>query len=363
MVPEGQKVLVALSGGVDSSVAAALLQDAGYSVEGAFIVTWTAPWLPCTWRDERRDAMRVAAHLHIPFHTVDLRTEYERDVVQYLVREYVAGRTPNPDVMCNKYIKFGGLLAWAHAHGFTHIATGHYAQAIRDGDGVQLHAGVDTNKDQSYFLWTLTQAQLSRTLFPVGAHTKQEIRAIAKQYGLHTASKKDSQGLCFLGNVDMKDFLKHYVTATEGTVVDLQGSALGTHEGALFYTLGQRHGFTITKHTPDTQPMYVVAKDVAANTITVAPRGQHGSATEAHTITLSHCNWIPDERAFGTGGDTLRARFRYRQATVPVRVTIDGTLGTQVTFDTPQAYVPVGQSLVVYSGTRCLGGGVIASVA
>jgi tRNA-specific 2-thiouridylase len=206
---EKKKVLVALSGGVDSSVSAALLLEQGYDVECAFITTWSVPWLPCTWREERRDAMRVAATLHIPFHTIDLSKEYEKNVVTYLIDEYRQGRTPNPDVMCNKHIKFGGFFDWAMKRGFDYVATGHYAR-VQEREGVfELLAGVDTNKDQTYFLWTLTQEHLAHTLFPIGQFEKPRVRELAEKYFLPTATKKDSQGICFLGKVNMKEFLSH----------------------------------------------------------------------------------------------------------------------------------------------------------
>ncbi len=356
-----QKVLVALSGGVDSSVSAALLKERGYEVSGAFIKTWTAPWLPCTWPKERLDAMRVAAHLRIPFYTVDLSKEYEHDVVNRFVAEYAAGRTPNPDVLCNSYIKFGGFLDWARARGFPMIATGHYAQVRHtpkeDGDVYALFAGNDTDKDQSYFLWMLTQDQLASTLFPVGEYEKPGVRALATQYGLPTAEKKDSQGICFLGQVDMADFLAHYIDTKKGAVLDQTGRVVGEHDGALLYTLGERHGFRVVHTSADEPPRYVVAKDIEANTITVAPRNETTHAVQG--VTLAETNWIgvaPELLSQRTG---LSARFRYRQPLIPVTVPAASGDGAQVVFSKPQQYVAEGQSLVLYEGTQCLGGGVI----
>lgn len=406
MTTPSPKVLVALSGGVDSSVSAALLQEQGYHVEGAFIITWTAPWLPCTWREEHRDAMRVAAQLNIPFHTIDLSHEYERDVVKYFVTEYQAGRTPNPDVMCNKYVKFGAFFDQAMLQGFDYVATGHYARVHASGnqeagfknqetnssasflrkqefhteipafggmteypDGIKethyslqptthhLLTGIDAGKDQTYFLWTLTQQHLAHTLFPVGDLEKSQVRTLAVQYGLPTATKKDSQGVCFLGKIDMKKFLEHYIDREPGKVLDAQGQVVGTHDGAVFYTLGQRHGFTVTAHAPDTQPHYIVAKDISTNTLTVAPR-KTKTGTEQHltvSAELTNCNWIANVIP-----TNCHARFRYRQPLQTVQVDYSTDTTATITFATPQPYVPEGQSLVLYNGEECLGGGVIA---
>lgn len=352
------KVLVALSGGVDSSVAAALLLEAGYEVEGAFIVTWSVPWLPCTWREERRDAMRVAAQLHIPFHTVDLSKEYEENVAHYFIEEYKKGRTPNPDVMCNKYIKFGGFFDWARERGFDYVATGHYARvAAIEADGKQvkqLLAGVDTNKDQSYFLWNLTQEHLVHTLFPVGELTKPEVRAKATQFNLPTAQKKDSQGICFLGKVDMKEFLSHYIDIKPGAVLDEEGRVIGEHDGAVFLTLGQRHGFTVFQKTPDSQPHYVVAKDSEHNTVTVSENRNVQDVSQTQAIHLEHVNWIS-----GQFTGFCEARLRYRQPLFPVEVTQVTETQCVVTPKIPERFVPSGQSMVLYNGNICLGGGVI----
>src|SRR3990167_4048684 len=195
-------VYIGLSGGVDSSVSAALLKKQGYDVTGVFIKVWQPNWITCTWKEDRLDAMRVCAKLEIPFLTLDLEKEYKRDVVDYMIREYKAGRTPNPDVMCNRYIKFGAFFNWARKYGADYIATGHYAQVFKKVTGYRLQVSRDFEKDQTYFLWTLTQRELSQTLFPVGRITKPEVRKLAKKFGLPTADKKDSQGLCFIGKVD-----------------------------------------------------------------------------------------------------------------------------------------------------------------
>ena len=228
-----KKVFIGMSGGVDSSVSAALLKEHGYDVTGVFIKVWQPEFFECTWRADRLDAMRVCAKLDIPFLTLNLEKEYKKEVVDYMIDEYKAGRTPNPDVMCNKYIKFGGFFDFAMKHSADFIATGHYARVKKFPRGetsgfnpspevsprgtYQLLAGRDKNKDQSYFLWTLTQKQLQKTLFPIGDIDKPEVRKLAEKYGLATAVKKDSQGLCFIGKIDMKDFLKNYMKEKKGT--------------------------------------------------------------------------------------------------------------------------------------------------
>ena len=230
-----------MSGGVDSSVAAYLLQQEGYDVTGVFMKVWQPEFIPCSAEEDRRDAMRVAARLGIPFLTFNFEQEYKKDVADYFIAEYAAGRTPNPDVMCNRYIKFGAYLRTALAQGAEYIATGHYARVKKDSEGYHLLVGIDENKDQSYFLHTLGQDELSRTLFPIGNFTKPEVRQIARRAGLPTAEKKDSQGLCFVGKLDMKEFLSQYIPQKRGAVVDTKGVVLGEHEGAAYYTLGQRH--------------------------------------------------------------------------------------------------------------------------
>jgi tRNA-uridine 2-sulfurtransferase len=362
-----ERVLVAMSGGVDSSVSAALLIEQGYDVEGAFIVTWQAPWLPCTWREERRDAMRVAARLGIPLHTIDLSKEYERDVVDYLVREYKSGRTPNPDVMCNKHIKFGAFLTQAIERGFDKIATGHYARVeIEEGEGgtlrYLLYTGTDRMKDQSYFLWTLGQEELSRTLFPVGGHEKKDVRELARQYGLSTADKKDSQGVCFLGKVDMKEFLSHYIQAEPGDVFDIDGRVVGKHDGAVFYTIGQRHGFSVQARDPFAEPLYVVAKDMEHNALVVASAEPTdlAIAPSATAIELSGVHWVAGEAPLRIQTDMpICARLRYRQPLFPVIITEITNTHATVTPEAPQRFAPAGQSMVLYMGETCLGGGII----
>ncbi len=344
------KVYIGMSGGVDSSVSAALLKKAGYEVVGVFIKVWQPDWITCTWKEDRLDAMRVAAKFDIPFVTLDLEKEYKEGVVDYMIREYKAGRTPNPDVMCNRYVKFGGFFDWAMKQGADFVATGHYAQ-IEDG---KLVAGDDKNKDQSYFLWTLTREQLSKTLFPVGNIEKPEVRKLAKKFDLPNAEKKDSQGLCFIGKIDIKDFLSHYIESKKGNVLDENGNIIGEHDGAFFFTIGERHGFLITKKSPHDQPYYVIAKDIEKNTITVANKVKGTLPNGITKITLTDVNW--NQRNIPLN-QTLLARSRYREELQEVKFISQDT----VEFTKPQYTLSSGQSLVVYDGEVCLGGAIIAS--
>ncbi|MBX4198228.1 tRNA 2-thiouridine(34) synthase MnmA [Candidatus Parcubacteria bacterium] len=367
MATKGKKVFVGLSGGVDSSVSAALLKEQGYDVTGVFIKVWNPDWLPCDWKEERRDAMRVAAHLNIPFMTLDLVQEYKKGVVDYMISEYKAGRTPNPDVMCNKEVKFGHFLRKAKEMGADFIATGHYARITPsnpplklrgggpeygEGQGVFLQEGLDKNKDQSYFLWTLTQKELQHVLFPVGHLQKEEVRRLAKKFKLPTAEKKDSQGICFIGKVDMKEFLEHYIESRPGTIVNESGEVIGTHDGAVFYTIGQRHGFRILKKDAADMPYYIVAKDVKKNILTVSQKFQENSLKQTKTIELESVNWISGKpqknKKYG-------ARMRYRHK--KQACTVEGNI---VTFSQAEQFSP-GQSLVLYDGERCIGGGIISS--
>ena len=348
------RVFVGMSGGVDSSVSAALLKKAGYDVTGVFIKVWQPEWLEgtstCTWREDRLDAMRVAVKLGIPFITIDLEKEYKKEVVDYMISEYKAGRTPNPDVMCNRFVKFGGFYDWAMKQGADFVATGHYCQ-IKDG---QLAMADDANKDQSYFLWTIKSAQIPHILFPVGNIEKPEVRKLAKKFDLPTAEKKDSQGLCFIGKIDVKEFLSHYIPQKKGDVLNEQGKVIGYHDGAFFYTIGERHGFIITKKTPTDEPYYVVSKDIKKNTITVSHKNKGGELLGAKKqVKLENLNWI--NRKAPEPGKTLLARSRYRQGLEKIR--IDNNI---VTFLKPQSTISPGQSLVIYDGKVCLGGGIIS---
>ncbi len=352
-----KKVFVGLSGGVDSSVAAALLKKQGYAVTGVFIKVWQPDFIECQWKKDRLDAMRVCAVLDIPFLDLDLEEEYKRDVFDYMVSEYKNGRTPNPDVMCNQKIKFGAFLDFALKNGADFIATGHYVR-LQKG---QLLAGVDKNKDQSYFLWSLTQQQLKRCLFPIGEYQKSETRKMAEKFNLPTARKKDSQGLCFVGKVEMKDFLKRFISPKIGDVLDCGGNVIGKHDGVYYYTIGQRHGFLITQKGTDDRPYYIIAKDLKKNILIVSNMSVKNSyrqpvEVQPPQVEIKGVNWIS-----GAEPDFQKkysARIRYRQS-LQACVLEKIKQGIAVKFDSPQKFAAVGQSLVIYGGEVCLGGGVI----
>lgn len=345
-------VFVGLSGGVDSSVAALRLKREGHTVVGVFIKVWQPDFIACNWEEERLDAMRVAAKLDIPFLTFDAEEVYKKEVVDYMIGEYTAGRTPNPDVMCNQYVKFGVFLEYAKRKGADAVASGHYAQ-IENIDGTHvLKRGKDQNKDQSYFLWTLRSEQRKMITFPVGNSTKDKIRGEAKKAGLMTATKHDSQGICFLGKIDMKEFLSHYVKESEGPVLNEEGKTIGTHSGALFYTIGQRHGFQFHEHNPKREPRYIIRKNVKENTITVS---KNRPSISEERIYLEKVNQILPLEI----GKRYSAQSRYRQT--PFAVSVANVKGEHVILevhektDTPT----VGQSCVVYDGETCIGGGII----
>lgn len=356
MSNQGKTVFVGLSGGVDSSVAALRLKQQGYHVVGVFIKVWQPEWLTCNWEAERLDAMRVAAKLRIPFLTCDAEAAYKQDVADYFIAEYEAGRTPNPDVMCNKYVKFGVFLKFAQSHGADYVATGHYAiRKEEEGGAYSLWRGADSNKDQSYFLWTLTQDQLAQVLLPVGSSSKRQIRDEANAHGLITAAKKDSQGICFLGQIDIKEFLSHYIDLIPGDVLNESGAVVGRHDGALIYTTGQRHGFTIIDQQTERSPHYVVDRNLVSNTITVAAKQPKQNPNSQ--LILEHCNFIDFTP---TADQTLEIQTRYRQQ--PHQATIQSVDGETLTLTVTETSgaASIGQSCVLYRGDKCLGGGIIA---
>jgi tRNA-specific 2-thiouridylase len=358
-----KRVFVGMSGGVDSSVSASILVDAGYDVTGVFIKVWEAPFLPCTWREERRDAQRVAAHLGIPLLTLDLADVYKKSVVDTFVSAYARGETPNPDVLCNKEIKFGAFYDFAKREGADYIATGHYAVRGEEEGRATLLRSADTEKDQTYFLWTISQEVLRRTLFPVGAYVKDEVRTIAKKKGLPTAQKKDSQGICFLGDVDMAIFLKEFISVEPGNVEDDTGKVIGTHDGALLYTLGERHGFRVGATDTESRPYYVVAKDVTRNVLVVARRSPSGEdhAHEARMVEVGEWHTISGESVTSVlPKGNLSALLRYRQD--PFSVTWEEGHPHRIVLSTGLHGIAVGQSAVLYREGECLGGGIITSV-
>ena len=337
-------VYVGMSGGVDSSLTAALLLEAGHTVTGVYMKNWTQdmPGMRCPWADDLADAKRVAVHLGIDFKVYDFEGEYKQRVVDYMIAEYEAGRTPNPDIMCNQEIKFKLFLDTALADGADFVATGHYART----KGGALLMAVDENKDQTYFLYRVTGEALKKSLFPLGELTKPEVRRMAAERGLSTATKKDSVGICFVGQVGMREFLSQYVDTKPGDIIDQQsGQVVGRHDGAIFYTLGQRHGLDIGGGLP----YYVVGKDMQSNTVFVS-RDLNDSSLWRAELRLTDIHAIKGHIDDGR----YHARVRHRAALLPVTLT-----GDILKFDQPERAAAAGQSVVLYLGDMCVGGGII----
>lgn len=350
-----QKVLVGMSGGVDSSVSAVLLLEQGYEVMGAFMKNWSEEkkgenFEECGWKQERRDALRVAALLNIPFFTFDFEKDYRQDVVEYLFREYQTGRTPNPDVMCNKYVKFNLFIKEADRLGCDFVATGHYARIDRSyPKHLRFLAGKDKNKDQTYFLWAIDANVLPRILFPVGDMDKPEVRKTAKKYGLPVADKKDSTGICFVGEVDIPEFLQKKIPKDPGIIVTTEGKILGKHDGVAYYTIGQRHGLDVGGGTP----YYVVEKRPKTKELVVS--SNYDQALYKQELVATKINWFSKPKTFPF---TCKARIRYRQPLEKCELKEEKT-GIFVHFAKPQRAVTPGQSIVFYQGEEMLGGGII----
>lgn len=303
--------------------------------------------------------MRVCATLGVPFLTFDFEKEYKKEIVDHMLREYSSGRVPNPDVFCNKYIKFGIFLKKACEMGANYVATGHYAQVFKKNGTFELHESVDKEKDQSYFLYTLNQEQLSHTLFPVGGMTKPEVRKLAEKFDLPTATKKDSQGLCFIGKIDMKDFLAHYIKTKKGNVLNTKREVIGVHDGAIFFTIGQRHGFTITKKSAEDPRFFVISKDVEKNTITVASKEFEGDkVNDIKEVVIKDLHFISSEN-MKKEKMSVRIRYRQKKQNCILERTSDGY---RIVFNNLQDGIAVGQSAVLYQQNVCLGGGIIEKV-
>lgn len=355
-----QRVILGMSGGVDSSVAALQLKEQGYDVIGVFMKNWddTDEFGHCTAEEDAEDVRRVCDQIDIPFYTVNFEKEYSEKVFQYFLDEYKSGRTPNPDVMCNREIKFGEFLQKGLDLGADFIATGHYARLEeRDGEFVLLR-GNDSNKDQTYFLHALNQYQLSKAMFPIGHMPKPQVREIAAAAGLATAKKKDSTGVCFIGERNFKEFLSQYLPAQPGDIQTLDGEVKGRHDGLMYYTLGQRQGLGIGGSGTG-EPWFVADKDLERNILYVVQGDKH-PRLYSKGLSATDVNWISTRKP--QGEFTCTAKFRYRQPDQGVTVTLgeDGT--AEVVFHEPQKAVTPGQSVVFYDGEICLGGGIIDKV-
>ncbi|WP_019639901.1 tRNA 2-thiouridine(34) synthase MnmA [Paenibacillus fonticola] len=355
------RIVVGMSGGVDSSVTALLLKQQGYDVIGIFMKNWddTDEFGHCTAEDDAEDVRRVCEQIGIPYYTVNFEKEYYDKVFAYFLEEYKRGRTPNPDVLCNREIKFGEFLHKAMDLGAEYVATGHYARVVQDDDGMyKLLRGVDSNKDQTYFLNALNQAQLAKAMFPIGHLPKPEVRRIAEEAGLYTAKKKDSTGVCFIGERNFREFLSQYLPAQSGDMVDIAtGEVKGRHDGLMYYTLGQRQGLGIGG-SGSGEPWFVADKDLEQNILYVVQGEKHPSLYSTGLV-ASGVNWIAGADELPDKPFKCTAKFRYRQQDQGVTLIPreDGTMF--VAFNQPQKAITPGQAVVFYDGDECLGGGTI----
>ncbi len=351
-----KKVALGMSGGVDSSVSLALLKEMGCEVTGVFLECWKAPG--CRAEEDRKDALAVALYYGIPFQVLDFKDAYKQKVVEYFFSEYQSGRTPNPDVLCNKEIKFGLFYDWAMQNGYDYVATGHYAQIILDCGTYSLTRSVDEHKDQTYFLYRLRADQLPHILFPIGHLQKKQVRLLAQKYGLVTAHKPDSQGICFIGEINVYAFLRDRLGEKPGEIVDTKGRVIGRHKGLWFYTIGQRHGFdrsfklpaddSINKHA--IPPFYVLRKDAKKNQLVVG----FGAETFQQKFAINNIHWISDPTV-----KELKVRIRHTGKLYSCSVQMNASVGN-VKLHEPTQGIASGQSAVFYSGKTCLGGAVIA---
>ena len=355
------RVVVGMSGGVDSSATALKLKREGYDVIGIFMKNWddTDENGVCTATEDYKDVQAVANQIGIPYYSVNFEKEYWNKVFEYFLDEYKKGRTPNPDVICNKEIKFKAFLDYAMDLGADYVATGHYARVERDDNGtVHMLRGVDSNKDQTYFLNQLSQDQLQRVMFPLGEMEKPDVRQLAEEAGLKTADKKDSTGICFIGERDFKEFLMNYLPAQPGEMQTLDGDVVNTHDGLMYYTIGQRQGLGIGGSKEyGNEPWFVIGKDLERNVLLVGQgfHHEHLYATHLEASDFSFTVKAPAEAEF-----RCTAKFRYRTDDVPVTIKMnDARTEAIVEFDEPQRAITPGQAIVLYDGEKCLGGGTI----
>ena len=354
------RVVVGMSGGVDSSVSALLLKQQGYDVIGVFMKNWddTDENGVCTATEDYQDVAKVASKIGIPYYSVNFEKEYWNRVFEYFLSEYKAGRTPNPDIMCNKEIKFRSFLDYAKQLDADYIAMGHYAQTTRDENGnVHMLRGADGNKDQTYFLSQVSQDQFKNAIFPVGGLQKPVVRQIAKEAGLITADKKDSTGICFIGERNFRHFLSQYLPAQPGEMRTFDGKLMGQHQGLMYYTIGQRSGLGIGGTADSSEPWFVVGKDLKKNILYVG-QGYENPMLYATSLDATQLSWIVDDNRYGKDFH-VTAKFRYRQPDVGVQVHLNDDNTAKVVFDNPVRAITPGQAVVFYDGPECLGGGII----
>ncbi|MFP7230873.1 tRNA 2-thiouridine(34) synthase MnmA [Bacillus subtilis] len=356
--PKDTRVVVGMSGGVDSSVAALLLKEQGYDVIGIFMKNWddTDENGFCTATEDYEDVIRVCNQIGIPYYAVNFEKEYWDKVFTHFLEEYKLGRTPNPDVVCNKEIKFRSFLDHAMSLGADYVATGHYARVVRENGKVHMLRGKDKNKDQTYFLNQLTQEQLSKVLFPIGDIEKTKVRELAANANLATATKKDSTGICFIGERNFKEFLSGYLPAQKGNMETFDGKVVGHHDGLMYYTIGQRHGLGIGGNG---DPWFVIGKDIERNVLYVG-QGFHHEMLYSDSIITDNVSWISKGAILDKFECT--AKFRYRQQDNKVTVERLDDSKVKVTFGEPIRAVTPGQAVVFYQGEKCLGGGIINKV-
>ncbi|WP_318508715.1 tRNA 2-thiouridine(34) synthase MnmA [Bacillus sp. T3] len=356
--PKDTRVVVGMSGGVDSSVAALLLKEQGYNVIGIFMKNWddTDEFGVCTATEDYEDVIRVCNQLDIPYYSVSFEKQYWDKVFTYFLEEYKSGRTPNPDVICNKEIKFKAFLDHAMSLGADYVATGHYARVVRENGKVHMLRGKDENKDQTYFLNQLTEEQLNKVLFPIGDIEKPKVREIAAEANLATASKKDSTGICFIGERNFKQFLSGYLPAQKGNMETYDGKVVGHHDGLMYYTIGQRHGLGIGGNG---DPWFVIGKDIERNVLVVG-QGFHNEMLYSDSLIADDVSWI--SKGIITETFECTAKFRYRQQDNKVTVEVLGDSNVKVTFHEPIRAITPGQAVVFYQGEECLGGGIINEV-
>ena len=353
-----EHIIIGLSGGVDSAVAAAQIVQQGYSAEGLFMKNWEEDSHYCTSEEDYKDALQICDLLGIPLRSVNFSKEYWDKVFKHFLNEYKLGRTPNPDILCNTEIKFKTFLDYAMKMGADKIATGHYARILRGNKSLRLARGIDQKKDQSYFLYGLNQKQLSQAVFPIGDSDKMTVRQKAKELGFHNHCKKDSTGICFIGERHFKEFLKRYLPAQPGDIINQEGKPVGQHEGLMYYTMGQRQGLGIGGGQGTLEkPWYVLDKNIEKNTLIVGQGNDHPGLYH-RSLSCSHIHWIsgkiPESKL-------LTAKIRYRAQDVPCKIKVTSEQSISVVFEKPQFAIAPGQSIVFYEQDICLGGAIIDS--